>query len=64
LKNIEYVKNLTDTTTTRTGLKVITSINSKQYLNKRGVSPKFRDNIENYVTFDDKRTQMGLPYKR
>lgn len=53
LKNVEYVKNLTDTTTTRTGLKVMTSINQKQYLTKRGVSQKFKDNIETYITFDD-----------
>jgi Rhodopirellula transposase DDE domain len=63
LKNIEYVKNLTNTTTTRTGLKVITSINSKQYFNKREVSQKFRDNIENYVTFDDKRPKWNYLIK-
>ena len=50
-ENIEFVKNLPNTTTTR----VITSINQKQYLSKREVSQKFRDNIENYVILDDKR---------
>jgi hypothetical protein len=63
LKNIEFVKNLTNTTTTRTGLKVITSINPKQYLNKREVSQKFRDNIENYVIFDDKRPKWNYLIK-
>jgi hypothetical protein len=63
LKNIEFVKNLTNTTTTRTGLKVITSINQKQYLNKREVSQKFRDNIEEYVTFDDKRPKWNYLIK-
>ena len=59
LKNVEYVKNLTDTTTTRTGLKVITSINQKQYLTKREVSQKFKDNIETYITFDDERPKWN-----
>lgn len=63
LKNIEYVKNLTNTTTTRTGLKVITSINTKQYLTKREVSQKFKDNIENYITFDDKRPKWNYLIK-
>lgn len=63
LKNIEFVKNLTDTTTTRTGLKVITSINQKQYLTKREVSQGFRDNIEDYVTFDDKRPKWNYLIK-
>jgi hypothetical protein len=63
LENIEFVKNLTNTTTTRTGLKVITSINQKQYLNKREVSQKFRDNIEEYITFDDKRPKWNYLVK-
>lgn len=63
LKNIEFVKNLTNTTTTRTGLKVITSLNRKKYLNKREVSQKFRDNIENYVIFDDKRPKWNYLIK-
>ena len=63
LENIEFVKNLTNTTTTRTGLKVITSINQKQYLNKREVSQNFRDNIEEYVTFDDKRPKWNYLIK-
>lgn len=63
LKNIEFVKNLTDTTTTRTGLKVITSINQKQYLTKREVSQKFRDNIEKYITFDDERPKWNYLIK-
>jgi hypothetical protein len=63
LKNIEFVKNLTNTTTTRTGLKVITSINQKQYLNKREVCQKFRDNIQEYITFDDKRPKWNYLIK-
>lgn len=63
LKNIEFAKNLTNTTTTRTGLKVITSINQKQYLTKREVSQKFRDNIEDYVTFDDERPKWNYLIK-
>jgi hypothetical protein len=63
LTNIEYVKNLTDTTTTRTGLKVITSINHKQYLSKRVVCQKFRDNIETFILFDDKRPKWNYLVK-
>lgn len=59
LKNIEYAKNLTNTTTTRTGLKVITSINQKKYSTKRAVNQEFKDNIENYILFDDKRPKWN-----
>ncbi len=47
----------------RTGLKVITSINTKQYLNKREVRQEFRDNIENYIIFDDKRPKWNYLIK-
>ena len=38
-------------------------INQKQYLNKREVSQNFRDNIEEYVTFDDKRPKWNYLIK-
>lgn len=63
LKNIGFVKNLTDTTTTRTGLKVITCINPKQYLTKREVKQEFRDNIESYITFDTKSPKWNYLIK-
>ena len=52
--NIEFVKELTNKTITRTGLKVITTINNKQYLTKREVNPEFKENIKQYIQFDDK----------
>lgn len=54
LRDLQFVKELTDTTTTRTGLKVSTIINTKTYQTKREVRPEFKDNIENYIRFDDK----------
>ena len=54
LLNIEFVKELTNKTITRTGLKVITTINNKQYLTKREVNPEFKENIKQYIQFDDK----------
>jgi hypothetical protein len=63
LENIEFVKNLTNTTKTRTGLKVITQINEKEYLNKREVKQEFKDNIEKYITFDDKRPKWNYLIK-
>jgi hypothetical protein len=63
LLNIEFVKELTDTTTTRTGLKVITSINSKKYLTKREVMQDFKLNIQHYVQFDDKNPKLNYLIK-
>jgi hypothetical protein len=52
--NIQFVKELTDKTTTKTGLKVSTSINDKTYVNKRIVEKDFKNNFNNQITFDDK----------
>lgn len=54
LYNLEFVKKITDTTTTKTGLVIKTSINDKIYLNKRPVNTEFKDNIQYWITFDDK----------
>lgn len=53
LLNLKFVKQLTNTTTTKTGLKLITSINDKTYLNNREVKQDFKDTIETYITFDE-----------
>ena len=53
LHNIDWVKKITDTTTTKKGLKVITHINEKTYHTKRMVPQEFKDNIQLYVTFDE-----------
>ena len=53
LTDLEFVKNITDTTTTKTGLKVITSTNEKVYETKKKVKQEFKDNIKSYVLFDE-----------
>lgn len=63
LENIEFVKELTNTTTTRTGLKVITHINNKKYLTKREVLPEFKENINQYIQFDDKHPKWNYVIK-
>ena len=54
LYDLTFVKNITDTTTTKTGLKVITTINEKVYNIGREVPQEFKDNVKLKVTFDDK----------
>lgn len=61
--NIEFIKELTNNTTTKTGLKVITEINTKTYLTKREVEKDFRDNIEQYIVFDDKNPKLNYLIK-
>lgn len=61
--NINFVKEITDKTTTRTGLKVNTSINTKEYLTKREVKQEFRDNIDKFITFDDKMPKWNYLIK-
>jgi Rhodopirellula transposase DDE domain len=54
LYNIEFVKELTQMTTTRTGLQVYVNINRKTYETKVDVPQSFKDNLEQFCTFDDK----------
>jgi hypothetical protein len=54
LTNLQFVKELTNTTTTRTGLQVRTTINNKTYQTKRAVRPDFKENMESYIRFDEK----------
>lgn len=54
LKNIQFVKELTDTTTTKTGLRVATSLNLATYQTKRPVEENFKNQVEQFITFDDK----------
>jgi hypothetical protein len=51
--NIQFVKELTDSTSTVTGLSVTTFINSKKYQIKRPVDMDFKNNFNNQITFDD-----------
>jgi hypothetical protein len=52
--NIQFVKELTDSICTKTGLNVKTDINHKIYLTKRTVEHSFRKNFNNQIVFDDK----------
>jgi len=51
--NIQFVKELTDDTTTRTGLMVYSHINTKKYLTKRTVDTQFKNDFNNQIIFDD-----------
>lgn len=51
--NIQFVKELTETTSTSTGLSVSSSINKKEYQIKRPVDESFKTNFNNQITFDD-----------
>jgi len=52
--NIQFVKELTDYTTTRTGLRVHSYINTNNYLTKRTVDAQFKSDFNNQIVFDDK----------
>jgi hypothetical protein len=52
--NIQFVKELTDRIQTKTGLKVISDIIDKIYLNKRSVQQDCKNNFNNQITLDDK----------
>lgn len=54
LRNIQFVKELTDRTTTTTGLKVVSNIKLKQYHTKRPIDENYAHNLEQFVVFDDK----------
>jgi hypothetical protein len=58
--NIQFVKELTDSTSTVTGLSVTSFINSKQYQIKRPVDLDVKNNFNNQITFDDPK--MELPH--
>jgi hypothetical protein len=53
LYNIEFAQELTKQTATKTGLQVKVKINSKVYQNKISVPQTFKDNINDYIIFDD-----------
>lgn len=63
LVNIEFVKELTSKTQTKTGLEVEVRINHRTYLTKRQVTQEFKDNIQKYCIFDDKIPQWNYLIK-
>ncbi len=63
LYSIEFAKQLTQQTSTKTGLEVKVKINSKVYQNKIPVPQKFKDNIDNFIIFDDKIPKWNYAIK-
>ena len=53
LYNVEFAKELTQQTSTKTGLEVKVKINNKVYQDKIPVPQKFKDNIDDFIIFDD-----------
>jgi Rhodopirellula transposase. len=51
--DIQIVKELALETSTKTGLSVEVRINSKSYLNGRTVSENFKENLTQFISFDD-----------
>ncbi len=51
--NVQIVKERAELTSTKTGLGVKVTINDKKYLTKRKVTPFFKQNIKDFVTFDE-----------
>jgi hypothetical protein len=54
LTDLPFVQTITNTTKTKTGLTVTTNINEKVYLTQRPYPQEFKDNIKDYVIFDEK----------
>jgi len=52
-KNIQIVKELAQQTTTKTGLSVEVRINEKDYTAKRSYKQEFKENINQYISFDE-----------
>ncbi len=52
--NIQFIKELTDKTSTSKGLTVYSQINDKKYPIKRTVDENFKANYNNQIIFDDK----------
>lgn len=51
--NIQIVKERAEMASTKTGLGVKVAINNKEYVTKRKVNPVFKENISDYVFFDE-----------
>lgn len=61
--NIHTVKELTSNTSTKTGLEVITRINQNKYMTKRPVNEVFKENINDFVLFDENLPQWNYVIK-
>jgi hypothetical protein len=60
--NIQIVKERAELTNTKTGLGVKVTINDKEYLTKREVDPFFKENIHDFVTFDNVMPQWNYRF--
>ena len=62
-QNLQIVKELAEKTSTQNGLSIKVNINEKQYLTKRKYLPEFKENIENYINFNDKIPKWNYTIK-
>lgn len=62
-RNIESVKELTDTAATTTGLTVSTTINAKAYSTKRSLDHNFKKDMGRLITFDEKIPKWNYLFK-
>ncbi len=53
-KNIQIVKQLSEKTSTETGLSVDVTVNNRDYKAERQYAQEFKTNIGNYIVFDEK----------
>lgn len=61
-QNIQIVKELAEMTSTKTGLGVKVKINPTKYETKREVNNEFKNNIQNYVSFDEELPQWNYRF--
>ena len=57
--NIQLVKELAEWTCTKTGLGLKARVNNKDYQTQRIVDPAFKENMEQYILFDEKLPQWN-----
>lgn len=60
--NIQIVKERAELTKTKTGLGVKVTINNKEYFTKRKVRPNFKENIHDFVNFDEQLPQWNYRF--
>ena len=62
-KNIQIVKERALQTNTKTGLSVEVVINNKDYSTKRQYKEEFKNNIKNYLYFDENLPKWNYSVK-
>lgn len=61
--NIQIVKERAELTRTKTGLGVKVMINEKEYATERKVNALFKENIQDFVTFDEQLPQWNYLFR-